>query len=136
MLTKFKFDGMYVCTCVCMYLHTIVAAPSITYYSPAIVAFEGNEVDLICNATNDVDAINPMQVSWYYRAMLIKPDGKYVVINNIRNNATGQIHSVLSFNPVNYTNDGVYTCQAFNQPLSFTENNIKLTVECELAIWS
>ena len=58
---------------------------------------------------NDVDAINPVQVSWYYRAMLIKPDGKYVVINNIRNNATDQIHSVLSFNPVNYTNDGVYT---------------------------
>ena len=109
-----------------------LAAPTITYYSPAIVAFEGNKVALICNATNDVDAVNPVQVSWYYRGMLVKPAGKYVAISDIRNNATGQIHSVLSFNPVNYTNDGEYTCRASNYPLSFTENNIKLTVECEL----
>ena len=88
-------------------------------------------MDLICNATNDVDAINLVQVSWYHDAMLIKPDGKYVIINNQRNNATGQIHSVLTFDPINYTNDGEYVCRAFNHPLSFTENKTKVTVECE-----
>ena len=107
-------------------------APSITYYSPAIVAFEGNKVNLVCNATNDADAINPVQVSWYYGTMLVKPEGEYVKINNERNNATGEIHSVLSFNPINYTNDGAYTCRAFNDPLSFTENKIQVTVECKL----
>ena len=111
-----------------------IAAPRITYYSPATVSFEGNNVDLICNATNDADATDPVQVDWYYETQIIKPDGEYVVINNTRDNATGQIYSVLSFDSVNYTNDGAYTCKAFNHPLSFTENKIQLTVECELHV--
>ena len=86
----------------------------------------------MCNATKDPDATDPVQVSWYYGALLVKPDGENVVINSERNNATGEIHSVLSFYSVNYTNDGVYVCQVFNHPLSFTENKIQLTVECEL----
>ena len=53
------------------------------------------------------------------------------MINNERNNDTGKVVSILSFNSVNYTNDGVYTCRASNDPLSFTENNIQLTVECK-----
>ena len=113
-------------------LYVYLAAPRITYHSPATVTFEGNKVDLICDATNDVDATDPVQVNWYYGKLIIKPDGEYVVINNTRDNATDQIHSVLSFDSVNYTNDGTYTCKAFNHPLSFTENKIQLTVECEL----
>ena len=89
-------------------------------------------MNLICNVTNDIDAISPVQVDWYYKAMVVKPDEYHVVISNKRNNATGQIQSVLSFDPINYTNDGVYTCRAFNDPLCFTESNIKLTVECKL----
>ena len=88
-------------------------------------------MNLICNATNDVDAINPAQVIWYHGGMVVKPDGKHVTINNLGNNATGQIQSVLSFDSVNYTNDGVYTCRALNDPLSFTEKNVKLSVECK-----
>ena len=91
-----------------------------------MTAFEGNRVDMVCNATNDEDANIPVQISWYNGTKLIKPDGKHVVVNNVQNNATGQVH------PVNYTNDGDYVCRAFNHPLSFTENKIKLTVECEL----
>ena len=109
----------------------ILAPPIINYYSPAIVTFEGNEVELVCSATNDVHAINPVQVSWYYRSMLIKPDEENVAINITRDNATDKIHSVLSFNSINSTNDGVYTCRAYNNPQSFTENQIKVTVECE-----
>ena len=97
-----------------------------------MTAFEGNRVDLVCNATNDADANIPVQISWYNGTELIKPDGKQVVVNNVQNNVTGQVNSVLSFNPVHYTNDGDYICRAFNHPLSFTENKIKLTVECEL----
>ena len=117
-----------------MYLD-ILAAPVINYYSPAIVTFEGNRVELVCSATNDVDAIIPVQISWYYRSMVIKSDGESVLINNTRNNATGEINSVLSFDHINFTNDGVYTCRAFNNPLSFTENQIELTVECEFLVY-
>jgi len=114
-----------------VFVPLFIAAPTIAYHSPAIVAFEGNKVNLICNATNDADAINSAQVIWYYGAMVVKPDGKQVTINNLGNNATGQIQSVLSFDPVNYTNDGVYTCRALNDPLLFTEKNVKLSVECK-----
>ena len=93
-------------------------------------------MELVCNATNDADAINPVQVSWYYRSMLIKPDEGNMVISNTINNATDEIHSALLFNSINFTNDGVYTCRTFNSPQSFTESQIKVTVECELIIHS
>ena len=113
----------------CLY---VLGAPYITYYSAEMVTFEGNRADLVCNATNDLDANIPVQISWYNGTELIKPDGKHVMVNNEQNNVTGQVHSVLSLNPVNYTDDGEYVCRAFNHPLSFTENRITLTVECEL----
>ena len=113
-------------------LFTCVGAPYITYHSAEVVTFEGNRVDLVCNATNDADAIDPVQINWYNGTELIKPDGKHVMVNNVQNNVTDQVHSVLSFGYVNYTNNGDYVCRAFNHPLSFSESSIKLTVECEL----
>ena len=89
---------------------------------------KGTDVDMVCNATNDAVANVSVQINWYNGTELIKPDGKYVMVNNVQNNATGQVHSVLSFNPVNYTNDGEYVCRAFNHPLLFTESRIK--TEC------
>ena len=81
----------------CVFLQYIyLAAPTINNYSNGIVAFEGNKVNLICNATNDPDAIDPVQISWYFRTKPINPDGKYLIVNNKRNNYTNQIHSVLS----------------------------------------
>ena len=98
-----------------------------------MITFEGNRVDMMCNATNDADANIPVQISWYNGTELIKPREEYVVVNNVQDNATGQgVHSMLSLNPVNYTNDGKYICRAFNHPLSYAESSIKLTVECEL----
>ena len=99
-----------------------------------MVTFEGERVDLVCNATNDVDANVPVQINWYNGTELVKSDGKCVKINNKRDNATGELLSVLSLDPVNYTNSGGYNCRAFNHPLSFTERRIALTVECELPI--
>ena len=98
-----------------------------------MTAFEGNRVDMVCNATNDADANVPVQINWYNGTELIKPDEKYVMVNNVQNNATGQVHSVLSFNPINHTNDGEFICRAFNHPSSYTESKIKLTVECEFS---
>ena len=113
------------------FLNFVLGAPYITYYSVEMVTSEGSRVDLVCNASNDVDANIPVQISWYNDTELIKPDGKHVMVNNEQNNITGQVHSVLSLNPVNYTNDGEYVCRAFNHPLSFTESRVTLTVECK-----
>ena len=97
-----------------------------------MMVYEGNRVDMMCNATNDADANIPVQITWYNGTELIKLHEQHVVVNNVQNNVTGKVHSVLSIYPVNYTNDGDYACRAFNHPLSYTESKIKLTVECEL----
>ena len=114
-----------------LFLNFVLGAPYITYHSGKVITFEGKRVDLVCNATNDPDANIPVQVSWYNGTELIKLDGNHVMVGNKQNNVSGQVHSVLSLNPVNYADDGEYVCRAFNHPLSFIESRITLTVECK-----
>ena len=111
--------------------YTCVGSPNITYYSNPIITFEGNKVILVCNATNDGDAIDPVQISWYNGTKLIKPDGKYVTIYHNYDAIIDQIYSVLVLDSANNTDDGEYICRAFNNPLCYSENKINLTVECE-----
>ena len=109
----------------------LLGSPNITYYSNEIITFEGSKVNLVCNATNDGDAIDPVQISWYNGTQLLEPDGKYVTIYNKHDTATDQIHSILVLDSINSTDDGEYSCRAFNHPLCYTETKINLTVECE-----
>ena len=72
-----------------------------------------------------------MQISWYNRTRLLKSDGKYVIIDNKHSSDSDHIQSVLILDSVNNTDSGEYTCRAFNNPLCYIEEKIKLTVECE-----
>ena len=90
-------------------------------------------MNLVCNATNDRDAIDPVQISWYNGTKLLKSDEKHVTIYSKHDATTDQIYSILVLDSVNNTDDGQYVCRAFNNPLCYTENKIKLTVECEFA---
>ena len=108
-----------------------LGSPSIRYYSNGLVTFERKKVTLICNATNDGDAIDPVQIGWYNGTQLLKSDGKHVTIYNKHDTATDQIHSILVLDSINSTDAGEYICRAFNNPLCYTENKINLTVECE-----
>ena len=118
-------------TCyLCNFLH-LLGAPSISYHSSEVVAFEGDKVNMICNATNDKDSVDPIQISWYNGTQILKPDGKHVIIYSKYDNTTDQLSSTLVFDPVNHTNDGEYICRAFNHPFCYTEDKINLTVECE-----
>ena len=92
--------------------------------------FEREKVNLVCNATNDIDAVHPVQVNWYKGNQLLRPDGRRVLVYP-KLNTSNEIVSVLLFDPVNHTDDGEYTCRFFNDPLSFTEVTTTLTVECE-----
>ena len=86
----------------------------------------------MCNATNDEDSVDPVQISWYNGTQLLRPDGKRVVVYNKYDNITNQLCSVLLLDPVNHTDDGEYICRAFTYPFCYTENKINITVECEL----
>ena len=112
------------------YIYTL-GPPNITFYSSGIISFEGEKVIIVCNATNDEDAVNFVQISWYNRTRLLKSDGKFVTIDSKCSSDSDQIQSVLVLDSVNNTDSGEYVCRAFNNPLCYSEEKIKLTVECK-----
>ena len=89
---------------------------------------EGDKVNLICSAVNDVDAIHPLQINWYKG---VSSDGKPIILHD---EGGKRLNSTLLLDPVNRTDDGVYTCRVFNRNDSFSESNTTLTVQCMLVI--
>ena len=80
----------------------------------------GDKVSLVCTAINDVDAIHSLQINWYKGD--IKQNGSQIIPQNNT--------SILFFNSVNYTDNGIYTCRASNRYDSFFEAKTNLTVQC------
>ena len=119
----------------CLY-DVVTEPPSITYISDQTVSFEGRKVKLTCNATDDVDADYPVQIKWYNsKGKQVEIVNKQVLIYSNINNVTGEIQSVLLFDPVNHTDTGRYTCRAYNHPQCYNEDKVNLTVECELPFY-
>ena len=111
-----------------------IGPPIMKFISNDTVSPEGDKVNLICNAVNDVDAFHPLQIYWYKRNKLVTPNGRHIILYNETDNATRQLNSTLLLDPVNRTDDGVYTCRAFNHNDSFSESNTTLTVQCMLVV--
>jgi len=119
-----------------MQLYYSPGSPIITSVSDDTTAVEGSKVSLMCNATNDVDAVDDVKIAWLRK---ISKDleqkitsSHNILIYNKTDSSTGKIHSVLLFDPVNHTDDGKYVCQAFNHPQSYNEASVSLNVECKL----
>lgn len=107
--------------------------PTINFISNPQIAFEGNQSRLQCNATNDKDAIDSLQIIWYKtKGKQAKINGQKKDLNKTDNNIISELNSTLLFSTVNYTDHGEYTCQAFNHPQSYTELQTNLTVECKV----
>ena len=106
--------------------------PKITFISPDMTYLEGNKTRLVCNATNDADAVNQVQITWFYKNSTslyeIVSNNKHT-IHNVGNSTSGQSYSVLLFDSVNRTDEGVYICRASNHPQSSTE--LKTIVKIE-----
>ena len=116
----------------CYILYTNIGPPNITYISHDTVSLEGNKSKLICIANNDNDSDQSVNIQWYRSSSIrIKSDESHILIHNSPDEDTGQLKSELLFDPVNRTENGVYTCRALNDPNCYTEKNVKLTVECK-----
>ena len=101
--------------------------PVIKFITNHTVALEGNKVNMICNVVNDVDAIHLLQINWYKGNKLVMPDGKRIITYDEGGRC---LSSTLLLDPVNRTDDGVYTCRAFNHNDSFSESKTTLIVQC------
>ena len=108
-----------------------IGPPIINYISDEIVSYEGRKVVLTCVVTNDVDAVGQLRIVWYnFVGNQVKPENGHILVYNRSLSDTGQVESVLSFDPVNHTDHGEYTCRAFNHPHTFVESKTSLNVEC------
>ena len=104
-----------------------VGPPTITYITDPLLTVEGNKISLTCNATNDEDAVESLQIVWYNEG-LVPITGQQDVIEI---GTTNKLQSTISFDSISHNHDGEYTCQAFNHPQLYTEAVTSLTVECK-----
>ena len=89
---------------------------------------EGDKVNQSCIINNDPHSNYSLQISWYKEDKLIIPNGKRVLLHN---EGSRQLTSTLMLDPVKPSDDGVYTCRAYNHPDLYTELKTNLTVKCE-----
>ena len=94
------------------------------------MSLEGNKVSLVCVAINDIDAYHSLQIHWYKRNKHVISNGKNILLYNKTDNVSRQLSSTLLLDPVSRTDDGEYTCRAFNHNDSFFEAKTNLSVQC------
>ena len=111
-----------------------VGPPMIYFISNDTVSQEGDKVNLICIAINDVDAIHLLHVNWYKGNTLVIPNGKRILLYNETDDPSRQLNSTLLLDPVKRIDDGEYTCRAFNHPNSYSESKTNLIVQCKVTI--
>ena len=109
------------------YLNT--GPPIIKFITNHTVKQEGQKVNLICSAVNDFDAIHPLQINWYKGNKLVIQIERQVVLYIAPDNVSREQNLTLTIDQVNHTDDGEYTCRAFNHNDSFSELKTSLTVQ-------
>ena len=105
---------------------TYLGPPEITGISRNMSYLEGTKSSLVCNATNEV------QIAWFYKNLTslypIEQDSR-VIIHNVKNLISRQIHSILLFDPVSRIDEGVYICETSNHPQSSTKRSTKVMIK-------
>ena len=113
-------------------MYVYLGPPVITYINPDMTYLEGTKASLVCNATNDEVAVNEVQIAWFYKNstllyQVVSSNNR--VIHNVKNSTSGQLYSILLFDPVSRTDEGVYICKASNHPQSSTESSTEVKIE-------
>ena len=113
----------------------MLGPPIINFISSHTVVSEGKEVKLSCIVTNDNDAKDPLHIQWLNpTGVKIQSNATHTSIHYTNNTVLGQLQSVLLFHSANRSDDGEYTCQAFNHIKSHTKLKTNLTVECKFSL--
>ena len=106
--------------------------PTINFISNPQLTVEGNKTSLTCNATNDEDAVDSLQILWYKTKDNVTITGQQNEAEKSKiTNIITVLQSTISFDPISHNDDGEYTCRSFNHPQSYDESKTKLSVECK-----
>ena len=102
-----------------------------------VTAAEGSSVNFVCDVTNDPEAVGTHNVTilWFgVDYSRINNGDRYSTESSSRDDYMESFISTLTIDPVLRPDLGTYKCQAFNN-IKLTDNeNIDLTVECELTL--
>ena len=91
---------------------------------------EGESVTFVCEATNDLDAIEVVTIRWLGHTL--KKDDDRITINNAMENGPNRtVMSTLTINPVIHQDTGQYICDASNHPNVSVNSTAELTVICK-----
>ena len=95
---------------------------------------EGESVSLMCEVTNDPDAIEDVTIRWFdnndYR--LRDQDDRITISNTAETHLSRTVMSTLTIDPVIHQDAGQYRCVALNHPELMVNDTTQLTVECKL----
>ena len=109
--------------------------PKIVSLTDDVTVVEGSSVDIVCDVTNDRDAVGTQNVTilWFSsKGGRISDDGRFTIANSSTDSYQLSFISTLTINPVLREDTGQYTCQALNHVYLRDNEITNLTVECEL----
>ena len=109
--------------------------PKIVSLPDNVTVVEGSSVDIVCDVTNDRDAVGTQNVTilWFGNdGGRVYEDDRITITNSSNDGYQLSYISTLTINPVFRQDAGQYRCQAFNHIALRDSQNINLIVECEL----
>jgi len=118
-------------TTITFFCFLLVGPPTINYISKSQTTFEGNKTSLTCNATNDEDAVESLQILWYNTKDKVLITGQQDAIEKSTIDIITGLQSTIAFDPISRNDDGEYTCKAFNHPQLYSELTTSVAVECK-----
>ena len=100
----------------------------------ATVVVEGENVSLVCEVTNDPDAIEDVIIRWFGNNdhILSDQDDRITISNTTETRPNRTVISTLTIDLVIHQDAGQYMCVALNHPELMVSDTTQLTVECKL----
>ena len=115
------------------FIITSIGPPIISLSENATVV-EGENVSLVCEVTNDPDAIEDVTIRWFdnNNHRLRDQDDRITISNTTETHPSRTVMSTLTIDPVIHQDAGQYRCVALNHPELMVNDTTQLTVECKL----
>ena len=95
---------------------------------------EGENVSIVCEVTNDPDAIENVAFRWFNDSnhRLKDLDDRITISNTMETHSNRTVMSTLTIDLVIHQDAGQYRCVALNHPELMVSDTTQLTVQCKL----